>query len=363
MKKIGLLLLIAVVGGFTVSCSRSGESAEFDHELLHVSYDIAREIFRNVNEAFIPWYEEQTGLRVHIEQSHAGSSRQARAVAAGLDADVVSMNQFLDIQLLYESTRDQPGGAIIPEDWYTRYPNNSSPYSSTMAFVVRKGNPKGIHDWDDLAREDISIVAPNYKTTGNGRFSYLTAWAYGLERIVPQVLGDAAAEASGEERDAIVREYVQTVLANTRVLAAGGRAATTAFVENNQGDVLLTFESEVNLIVQDLGPDRFEVVVPGYGIDAVMYVVAVDAYASEKGNLQVARDYWDFVYTTRGQEIIAESYYRPYDPEVAARYSHLLPELDLFDVAEVFGGWAQANEEHFVDGGSFDQLIEAIGRR
>ncbi|MFW6363934.1 MAG: sulfate ABC transporter substrate-binding protein, partial [Spirochaeta sp.] len=167
---------------------------------------------------------------------------------------------------------------------------------------------------------------------------------------------------SEAERQQAAADFVQGILANTEVLASGGRSATTAFVENNQGDVLLTFESEVNLIVQDLGPERFEVVVPSYGIDAVMYVVAVDKYAEEKGNLQVARDYWDFIYTERGQEIVAESYYRPYDQDVAARYADLLPELELFDVDEVFGGWEQANQDHFVDGGSFDILMQELGR-
>ncbi|AFG38475.1 sulfate ABC transporter substrate-binding protein [Spirochaeta africana] len=365
MSKGVRIALIVLTAGVLSACGGDDRAADTDHELLHVSYDIAREIFRNINDAFIPYYEEQTGLRVSVEQSHAGSSRQARAVAAGLEADVVSMNQFLDIQLLHDATVDQPGGPIIPADWYTRYPNNSSPYSSTMAFVVRTGNPKEIHDWDDLIREDVQIVAPNYKTTGNGRFSYLTAWAFGLERYADwraEEEGRDPEELSTAEREEAAAQFVQQILANTRVLAPGGRAATTAFVENNQGDVLLTFESEVNLIVQDLGPDRFEVVVPSYGIDAVMYVVAVDAYAKEKGNLQVARDYWDFIYTERGQEIVAESYYRPYNQEVAARYADLLPELDLFDVEDVFGGWAQANQDHFVDGGSFDRLMQGLGR-
>lgn len=352
--RVRILGVFAVAVVLLSACGNGESSSEVDHELLHVSYDIAREIYRNINEAFVPYYEEKTGLKVHVEQSHAGSSRQARAVAAGLDADVVSMNQFLDIQLLYNATVDQPGGPIIPADWYTNYPNNSSPYSSTMAFVVRTGNPKNIQDWDDLIRDDVTITAPNYKTTGNGRFSYLTAWAYGLNQ--------APEGASEQEQQEAAAEFVRGILANTRVLAPGGRAATTAFVENNQGDVLLTFESEVNLIVQDLGPDRFEVVVPSYGIDAVMYVVAVEAFAEEKGNLQVARDYWDFIYTERGQEIVAESYYRPYDQEVAARYAHLLPELELFDVDEVLGGWEQANQDHFVDGGSFDQLMADLGR-
>ncbi len=345
MKRRNSILLLLAAAALFMSCSKKADDQ--NKELLHVSYDIAREIFKNENASYEPWYEEKTGIAVHVEQSHAGSSRQARSVVDGVPADLVSMNQFLDIDLLYQETKDDPKGSLIPEDWYTRYPNNSNPYSSTMAFVVRKGNPKNIRDWSDLTREDIEIVAPNYKSTGNGRFSYLSAWAWGLKE-------------NGGDQD-LAREYVKQVLGQTILQAAGGRAATNAFVSDGLGDVLLTFESEVNLIARDLGDGDFEVVVPSYGIDAKMYVVVVERNATEKGNLEAARAYWDFLYTEEGQRIIAQSYYRPYDQKVAAEYADQLPTLDLFDVDEVFGGWTKAKEVHFAQGGSYDQIQEELG--
>lgn len=351
-KRLGRVLsisaLISVLLLMMISCADSSESSEGESvHLLHVSYDIAREIYRNINEAFIPLYEEETGIQLEIEQSHAGSSGQVRSVIDGVPADVVSMNQFLDIQLLHDASVDQAGGPLIPADWSSRYPNNSSPYRSTMAFVVREGNPKNIQDWSDLTRDDIEIIAPNFKSTGNGRYSYLNAWAYGLKQ-------------SGSDEGAY--DFVKDVVDNVLVMASGGRAATNAFVSDGLGDVLLTFESEVNLIARDLGPDEFDVVVPSYGIDAKMYVVVVDKNAKEHGTEEVADAYWNFVFTTRGQEIIAESYYRPYDQEVAARYADLLPEIELFDVDEVLGGWEQAKLVHFADGGTYDQISEELGR-
>ena len=359
LRGVGVLLS-ALMGIFllvSASCGRKSENGQTEAggseevTLLHVSYDIAREIYRNINEAFIPYYQNETGVKVNIEQSHAGSSGQVRSVIDGVPADLVSMNQFLDIQLLYDASSERDSGALIDADWSADYPNNSSPYRSTMAFVVRKGNPKNILDWSDLVREDIEIVAPNFKTTGNGRYSYLNAWAYGLK------------QAGGGGSEEAAYEFVKKIYSNVLVMAAGGRAATNAFVSDGLGDVLLTFESEVNLIARDLGPEEFDVVVPSYGIDAKMYVVVVDKNAREHGTDAIADAYWDFVYTTRGQEIIAESYYRPYDEEVAARYADLLPEIELFDVDEVLGGWIKAKEVHFADGGSFDRISLELGRQ
>lgn len=371
--KRGMEILTAAMGVFllvSVSCGRgsknsraeggdTGESGAAGEEvtLLHVSYDIAREIYRNINEAFIPHYENETGIKVNIEQSHAGSSGQVRSVIDGVPADLVSMNQFLDIQLLYDASKDRDSGALIDTDWSVDYPNDSSPYRSTMAFVVRKGNPKNIRDWSDLVRGDIEIVAPNFKTTGNGRYSYLNAWGYGLNQAADKGI------APGDDREAAAYEFVKGIYANVLVMAAGGRAATNVFVSDGLGDVLLTFESEVNLIARDLGPEDFDVVVPSYGIDAKMYVVVVDANARRHGTDEIADAYWNFVYTTRGQEIIAESYYRPYDEEVAARYADLLPEIELFDVDEVLGGWIRAKEVHFADGGTFDRISLELGRQ
>lgn len=344
----GALLALTALASCTNDEGDQSATAEVVN-VLHVSYDIAREIYRNINAEFIPYYEEQTGVRVNIEQSHAGSSGQVRSVVDGVPADVVSMNQFLDIQLLYDASSDRPAGALIDADWSSEYPNNSSPYRSTMAFVVRKGNPKNIQDWSDLVRDDVEIVAPNFKSTGNGRYSYLNAWGYGLRQ--------------GDGDDQAAYDFVKAIVDNVLVMASGGRAATNAFVSDGLGDVLLTFESEVNLIARDLGPEQFDVVVPSYGIDAKMYVVIVDQNAAEHGTAEIADAYWDFVYSTRGQEIIAESYYRPYDQEVAARYADLLPEIELFDVDEVLGGWLQAREVHFADGGTYDQITIELARQ
>jgi len=347
MKKLILFVLVSITLLSLISCEKKN-TAEDGNELLHVSYDIAREIFKNVNEAFVPWYKDKYGVDVVIEQSHAGSSRQARSVVDGVPADLVSMNQYLDIDLLYQESKSSEKGALIPEDWADQYPNHSNPYSSTMAFVVRKGNPKNINDWSDLTRDGIEIVAPNFKSTGNGRFSYLSAWAWGLK------------EGNGDQNAA--SEYVSAVLSNTIIQAAGGRAATNAFVSDGLGDVLLTFESEVNLIARDLGDGDFEVVVPSYGIDAKMYVVVVERNAREKGNLDVAKAYWDFLYTPEGQEIVAQSYYRPFNEEVARKYAGQLPVLELFSVEDVFGGWIKAKEVHFSEGGTYDTLIAEINR-
>lgn len=340
-----------VLGLFLTACSgpASGETADSGEpvQLLHVSFDIAREIFRNLGEEFAVYYKEKTGKTVVIEQSHAGSSGQVRSVVDGVPADLVSMNQFLDIQLLYDATKDRQGGPLIPANWNTLFPNNASPFSSTMAFVVREGNPKGIHDWSDLARDGVEIVVPNLKSTGNGRYSYLNAWAYGLK------LG-------GSQETA--REFVKAILKNIVVSATGGRAATNAFIDNGQGDVLLTFESEVNLIAREIGPDQFDVVVPSYGIDTTMYVVTVKKNTDANGTTEIADAFWDFMYSKRGQEIVAESYYRPYDPEVAARYGSIIPDIELFQVDDVFGGWPAAQRDHFADGASYDTITAELGR-
>ena len=344
------IALVLVVVGLAACAPNDADDVPDDvttHELLHVGYDIAREIVSNMNSAFIEQYEaENPDVQVEIEQSHAGSTRQARAVAEGLDADLITMNQYLDIELILDESRDRAGGLLVAEDWQDRLPNGASPWSSTMAFVVREGNPENISDWDDLIRDDVEIVAPNYATTGNGRFSYLTAWAFALERF------------DGDQGQTF--EFVRSVVGNTPQFATGGRDATNLFTERNQGDVLVTFESEANFIANELGD--YEVVVPSFGINAQAYVATGIVYAEEKGNTEIAEAYWDFVYSREGQEIAARSYNRPYDQEVAAEFSDLLPELELFDVPDVFGGWTEANDAHFGDGGTFEEIIASLGR-
>ncbi len=333
----------------------TGSTTEGEVALLHVSFDIAREIGKQLNAGFIPWYKEKTGITVSIEQSNGGSSRQARAVSDGLPADLVSMNQYLDIDLIYERSKENEKGneTLIPQDWQSLYPNNSSPAGSTMAFVVRKGNPKNIQDWDDLIREGVEIVAPNYSSTGNGRYSLLTAYAYGLNKIN-----------GGGGGDAVATDFVRKLIGNTIVLAQGGRAATNVFVERGVGDVLITFEAEVNLIVRDLSPEDFEVVVPSYGVDAKIYVVVIEANAKKKGDKSYAasRAFWDFIYTDEGQEIVAKTFFRPVDPRIAAKYQNALPNIELFDIQDVYGDWNQIREKLFSDTGVVARIYEETNR-
>ena len=346
-----VLVLVVVLGALVValsSCSSAqSDSRNGDQTIFHVSYDLGRDVFRNMNEAFVQFYREQTGHQVRLVQSHAGSSSQARSVLDGLPADVVSMNQFLDMQLLREASLGQPGGPLLQADWSAKYPNNSSPFRTTLAFAVREGNPKNIRDWDDLAGSDVRIVASNFKSTGSGRYAYLNAWAFGLKH------GNSSEAASA---------LVASIMENILVMAAGGRAATNAFVGGGLGDVLISFESEVALMERDLGIENFDIVVPSYGIAADIYVAVVDRNSIDRGTRAIGEAYWEFVYSTRGQEIAAESYYRPFDPIVADRYAELLPEIELFSVEEIFGSWENAARLHFADGGSYDRIAEE-GRR
>lgn len=353
--RIACAVLAAAVfsaGALLASCAKKDAAASSDVALLHVSFDVAREIAKELGAGFAPWYKEKTGVTVQVEQSNGGSTRQARAVAEGLPADVVSMNQYLDIDLLYEQTKDNPEGAIIPQDWQSKYPNNSSPASSTMAFVVRKGNPKNIRDWSDLAREGVEIVAPNYRATGNGRYSLLTAYAYGLNKY----------NGGGTEQDAY--NFVKKVIQNTVVIAEGGRAASNVFIERGVGDVLLTFEAEVNLIVRDLASQGYEVVVPSYGADAKIYVVVVDAYAKQKGeaNYEAAKAFWDFIYTDAGQEIVAKTFYRPINKDIAAKYKDTLPDIELFDIEKTLGPWPTIQSTLFSDDGVVQKIYEELGK-
>ena len=309
--------------------------AAADVQLLNVSYDVTREFYKDYNPAFAAYWKRTTGETVSINQSHGGSSKQARSVVDGLEADVITMNQANDIDLLAER------GRLIPADWAKRLPNNSAPYTSTTVFMVRKGNPRQIRDWDDLVKSGVSVVIPNPKISGNGRYSYLAAWGYVIKK-------------GGNEIQA--RDFVTRLFKNVPVLDAGGRGATTTFVQRGIGDALLTFENEVFLIQKELGGDGFDIVYPSISVLAENPVSVVDKVVDKRGTRKVAQAYLEYLYTEAGQELAAKHYFRPRDPKVLARHQATFSKLELFTVDEVFGGWKKAQAAHFNDGASFDQI-------
>jgi sulfate transport system substrate-binding protein len=302
--------------------------------LLNVSYDVAREFYKDIDAAFVPYYKKQTGKDVKVEQSHAGSSAQARAVADGLDADVVTMNTTTDIEFLADR-------GVVAKDWAKRFPNNASPTSSTMLFLVRNGNPKGIKDWDDLIKPGVQVVVVNPKTGGNGRYAYLAAWGYIRKK------GGTDAQAA---------EFVQKMYKNVPVLARGGRDATTAFLQRNIGDVLITFESEVESVNREFGSNKVDVVYPSISIVAENPVAVVERTVAKKGTAQLAKDYLNFLYTPEAQEIAARHYIRPSNEAVLKKYSDKFKPIKLFTVHELFGSLSEAQKVHFNDGGQFDKL-------
>lgn len=306
-------------------------------ELLNVSYDVARKTYQDLNPAFVAHWKATTGEDIRISQSHGGSSKQARAVIDGLDADVVTMNNPLDIDVIAEK------GALLPRNWATLYPNNASPSWSTILFVVRKGNPRKIKDWSDLAQPGASVIIPNPKTSGNGRYSYLAAWEYAKRR-------DGSDEAA--------RQFVTRLFANVPVLDTGGRGATTTFSQREIGDVLLTFENEVALLKAELG-DAVEVVVPSLTVRADNPVAVVQKVAGKKGNLVLAKAYLQYHFSPEAQEILARNDLRPVDEAVLARHAARFPKLNVFRVEETYGSWAKAQSLHFGDGGTFDQIYAA----
>ncbi|MGZ8252911.1 MAG: sulfate ABC transporter substrate-binding protein [Methylophilaceae bacterium] len=313
----------------------ASSSAWAETTLLNASYDVTREFYKDYNPAFAKYWKQKTGETITINQSHGGSSKQARAVADGLEADVITMNQANDIDILYER------GRLIPKDWQKRLPNSSSPTASTTVFLVRKGNPKHIKDWDDLIKPGIAAVIANPKTSGNGRYSYLAAWGYVIK-------------SGGDEAKA--RDFVGKLFKNVPVLDTGGRGATTTFVQRGIGDVLLTFENEVYLIKKELGNDDFDVVYPSASILAENPVSIVDKVVDKRKSRGQAQAYLDYLYSEEGQEIAAKHYLRPRLESVAAKHNADFKKLDLFTVDEVFGGWAKAQKTHFADGGVFDQI-------
>jgi sulfate/thiosulfate-binding protein len=305
--------------------------------LLNVSYDVTREFYKDFNGAFIQDWKTKTGETVVVQQSHGGSSKQVRSVLDGLAADVVTMNQALDIDQLAKAK-------LISADWATRLPNHSAPNTSTILFIVRKGNPKKIKDWSDLVRPDVSSVIPNPKTSGNGRYSYLAAWGFALR-------------ASQGNQEA-ARAFVKKVFENVPVLDTGGRGATTSFAQRGIGDVLLTFENEVALTLHEFAADQLETVVPSVSILAENPVVWVDRVVERKGTARLAKAYLEYLYSPVGQEIAARHYFRPRDPVVLAKYADRFPSIPLFTVEEVAGSWTDAQKVHFADGGVFDQIYE-----
>jgi sulfate/thiosulfate-binding protein len=304
--------------------------------LLNVSYDPTREFYEDYNKAFAAEWKAKTGDIVTINQSHGGSGKQARSVIDGLGADVVTLALAYDIDALAVQ------GGLVPVNWQTRLPSNSAPYTSTIVFLVRKGNPKNIHDWNDLARPGISVITPSPKTSGGARWNYLAAWAWALKQPGGS---DATAEA-----------FVKKLYKNVPVLDSGARGATVTFVERGIGDVLVAWENEAYLAVRQLGPDKFDVVAPSLSILAEPPVSVVDKVVDKHGTRNVAEEYLRYLYSKEGQEIAAKHFYRPRDPEIAAKYAKQFPSLSLVTIDGVFGGWAKAQAAHFADGGSFDRI-------
>ncbi|PYQ18380.1 MAG: hypothetical protein DMF79_15185 [Acidobacteria bacterium] len=306
-------------------------------ELLNVSYDPTRELYQDVNAAFTRYWQGKTGKAVTIQQSHGGSSKQARAVLDGLEADVLTLALAYDIDAVAD-------GNLLARDWQKRLPQNSSPYTSTIVFLVRKGNPKGIKDWNDLVKPGISVITPNPKTSGGARWNYLAGWAYALK------------QPGGTEAKA--RDFVTRLYKNVPVLDSGARGATTTFVQRGIGDVLLAWENEAFLSIKELGPEKVEIVVPSLSILAEPPVAIVDKVADRKGTRAVAQAYLEYLYTPEGQQIAAKNYYRPRLETVAKKYAATFPRIDLITIDEVFGGWQKAQKAHFADGGVFDQIYQ-----
>lgn len=326
MTKFKLLLA-------SVALAASG-LASAQQTLLNVSYDVAREFYKDINAAFVPWYKKTSGKDVKIEQSHAGSSAQARAVADGLEADVVTMNTTTDVEFLAEK-------GVVAKDWQKRFPNNAAPTTSTMLFLVRNGNPKGIKDWEDLLKPDVKVVVVNPKTGGNGRYAYLAAWGYVKKK------GGSDAQAA---------EFVSRLYKNVPVLARGGRDATSAFLQRNTGDVLITFESEVESVNQEFGANKVDVVYPSISIVAENPVAIVERTTAKKGTGELAKAYLDFVYSEQGQEIAAKHHIRPSNPAVLKKHAATFKPIKLFTVQELYGSLSEAQKVHFNDGGQFDKI-------
>ncbi|WP_413365948.1 sulfate ABC transporter substrate-binding protein [Lysinibacillus sp. 3P01SB] len=329
-------LLLSACGEEDTTIETSAGSSK-DIELLNVSYDPTRELYDAFNQEFSKHWEEETGQKVTINQSHGGSGKQGRAVIDGLEADVVTLALAYDIDEISQA-RD-----LLDSNWQTEFENNSTPYTSTIVFLVRKGNPKNIQDWDDLVKDGVSVITPNPKTSGGARWNYLAAWAFAKEQF-----GDDEAK---------IKSFIKDLYGNVEVLDSGARGATTTFVERGIGDVLIAWENEAYLSLNELGKDEFEIVTPSLSILAEPPVAVVDKIVDKKGTREVAQAYLEYLYTDIGQEIAAENYYRPRNEEILAKYEDQFPILKLVSI-EDFGGWKEAQTTHFADGGTFDEIYE-----
>ncbi len=317
------------------SLAMMGAASAADISLLNVSYDPTRELYADFNKAFAAQYKNESGKTIEIKQSHGGSGRQARSVVDGLAADVVTLALAYDIDEIADK-------GLIAADWQKRLPQNASPYTSTIVFLVRKGNPRNIKDWDDLAKPGVKVVTPNPKTSGGARWNYLAAWGYALKRP------------GGDEAKA--QEFVKNIYANAPVLDTGARGSTITFVERGVGDVLISWENEAFLAVNELGKDKIEIVVPSVSILAEPPVAVVDKVVDKRGTRAAAEAYLKFLYTKEGQEVAGRNYYRPRDADVAAKHAQVFPKVSLFTIDDVFGGWRNAQGKHFADKGAFDQI-------
>lgn len=327
MRKIALITALTAALGFGQALAQT--------TLLNVSYDPTRELYKDFNAAFNKHWQAKTGQDVKVRQSHGGSGKQARSVADGLEADVVTLALGYDIDALAEKK-------LIPADWQKRFPNNASPYTSTIVFLVRKGNPKAIKDWGDLAKPGIGVITPNPKTSGGARWNYLAAWAWALK------------QPGGNEQKA--KDFLASIFRNVPVLDTGARGATTTFVERGLGDVLIAWENEAILAVNELGKDKFELIYPSLSILAEPPVAVVDKVVEKRGTRLTAQAYLDYLYSEEGQQIAARHYYRPTHPKVAAAYAKQFPKLKLVSIDDSFGGWQTAQKAHFADGATFDQI-------
>jgi sulfate/thiosulfate transport system substrate-binding protein len=330
-----LAALSATALGLTLSGCKSEGNTGGRATLLNVSYDPTRELYGEFNELFKKHWEAKTGQKLEIQQSHGGAGKQARSIIDGLQGDVATLALAYDIDAIAEET------GIIPPDWQSRLPHNSSPYTSTIVFVVRKGNPKGIKDWDDLVKPGVGVITPNPKTSGGARWNYLAAWAFAKER------------AGGDENTA--KEFVRALFKNVPVLDAGARGSTTTFAQRRIGDVFLSWENEAFLIENEF-PGQTDIVVPSISILAEPPVTVLDRNAEKKGNLEVAQAYLEFLYTPEAQDLIGKHFYRPRDEAAIAKYGSVFPDVKLVTIDDDFGGWQKAQKTHFADGGVFDQI-------
>ncbi|PRD37539.1 UNVERIFIED_CONTAM: sbp [Trichonephila clavipes] len=334
-KKLGL------AAALVTSVLTAGTALAKEITLLNVSYDPTRELYSEFNPAFAKYWKQKTGDDVTIRQSHGGSGKQARSVIDGLEADVVTLALAGDVDALHDN------GNLIPKDWQKRLKHNSAPYTSTIVFLVRKGNPHGVKDWDDLVKPGVQVITPNPKTSGGAQWNYLAAWEFAKRKYG----GDAKA-----------KEFVTKLYKNVPVLDSGARGSTTTFVQRGVGDVFLSWENEAFLALKEFGSDKFEIVVPSLSILAEPTVTVVDKNVKKRGTEGVAKAYLEYLYSAEGQDIAGKNFYRPTDAKAAAKYAASFPKVELFTIDKAFGGWTKAKQVHFADGGTFDQIYQPSGR-